>query len=166
MACFIVVVDGGGIIVANIGISSSAYRVETALTRADSSKAMNMARISSGSNSAATNISLISASASASMDAVSAELLVPFAPIMANSNILVFLADKLSTTAIAVAKKPFIKPIDLIALWVAEMSDKKVFLKTEFIDESFAAVELLPEEMRAIFIALDESALVRAVSTL
>ncbi|NBT88837.1 MAG: hypothetical protein EBT51_11140 [Flavobacteriaceae bacterium] len=64
------------------------------------------------------------------------------------------------------AKKPFNKPIDFIALWLAEMSDKKVFLNTEFIDESFADVELLPVEMRAIFIALDELALVRAVSTL
>ena len=55
MACFIVVDDDGGIIVAHIGISSSAYRVETALTRASSSKAMNMVRISTGSNSTAAN---------------------------------------------------------------------------------------------------------------
>lgn len=55
MACFIVVDYDGGIIVAHIGISSSAYRVETALTRASSSKAMNMVRISTGSNSTAAN---------------------------------------------------------------------------------------------------------------
>lgn len=59
MACFIVVIEGGGIVVANIGISSSAYRVETALTRASSSKAMNMARISTGSNSTSANDSSI-----------------------------------------------------------------------------------------------------------
>ena len=59
MAFFIVVIEGGGIVVANIGISSSAYRVETALTRASSSKAMNMARISTGSNSTSANDSSI-----------------------------------------------------------------------------------------------------------
>ena len=59
MACFIVVIEGGGIVVANIGISSSAYRVETALTRASSCKAMNMARISTGSNSTSANDSSI-----------------------------------------------------------------------------------------------------------
>ena len=36
---------------ANIGISSSAYRIETALTRTSSLKANNMVRISTGSNS-------------------------------------------------------------------------------------------------------------------
>ena len=59
MACFIVVIDGGGIILAKIGIASAAYRVEAALTRASSSKAMNMARISTGSNSTAANDSSI-----------------------------------------------------------------------------------------------------------
>ena len=53
----IVVIVGGGKILANIGISSSAYRIETALTRANSHKAENMVRISTGSSSASATVS-------------------------------------------------------------------------------------------------------------